>query len=305
MGLARKSTRWRDTERLPERLDDAFRYFYPDASNRGYRPDVVDFFSALRTYIDVGAGMRGGFQDAPELFRSLKFAIAQLLVDHIREADTRLQKGHPFLERVVQLGNIVVTSNWDLVLERYAMLHSVPLRLSGFQRTGEFILLKLHGSMDWCAVGRRPRRYGDSQYASLREGIGTGPYRVRLPRNQDAVVRIRALERWNSAWSSISSRALDLHMVTMARGKAGDLGPLQEIWRDAYSALSRASRLDIVGYSLPEDDIEIRTLLRAAIHRGTGPTRLSTHNPAPDVHERVWRYLSRSAVPNYQAISPL
>jgi hypothetical protein len=94
-------------------------------------------------------------------------------------------------------------------------------------------------------------------------------------------------------------------MVTMARGKAGDLGPLQDIWRDAYGALSRASHLEIVGYSLPSDDIEIRTLLRAAILRGDGPRRLVSRNPAPDVHERVWRFLSRGAEPNYQGIPPL
>jgi hypothetical protein len=94
-------------------------------------------------------------------------------------------------------------------------------------------------------------------------------------------------------------------MVTMARGKSGDLGPLQEVWRDAYGALSRASRLEIVGYSLPDDDIEIRTLLRASILRGDGPSRLVTRNPATDVHERVWRFLSRQARPDYQGIAPL
>jgi hypothetical protein len=75
LDLAKRSKRWKDTERLPDRVDTAFKYFYPDAANKGYRPDVVDFFSALRTYIDVGAGLRGGFTDAPELYRSLKFAI--------------------------------------------------------------------------------------------------------------------------------------------------------------------------------------------------------------------------------------
>ena len=303
--LAKRSTRWRDTERLPERVDDAFRYFYPDAVNAGYRPDVVDFFSALRTYIDVGAGLRGGFTDAPELFRSLKFAIAQMLVERIRDIEDELAAGHPYLERVVQPGNVVVTSNWDLVLERYAALHDVPLRLTGYDK-GEFVLLKLHGSIDWCAVGRRSRRYADAAYASLHERLfGARSYRIQLPTGPEELVRVRALEGWRNGWSRISSRSLDLHMVTMARGKAGDLGPLQEIWRDAYSALTRASRLEIVGYSLPDDDIEIRTLLRAAIKRGSGPRRLITRNPAPDVHERVWRLLSRSAEPNYQAIKPL
>lgn len=303
--LARHSKRWGVTERLPERVDAAFKYFYPDAANKGYRPDVVDFFSALRTYIDVGAGLRGGFKDAPELFRSLKFAIAQLLVEGIRNVEGKLQTGHSYLERIVKPGNIVVTSNWDLALERYAALHSIPLRLTGYSKN-EFVLLKLHGSIDWCAVGRRSGRYTDASYASLRERLfAPSTYRLTLPTEPEELVRIRALEGWRSGWSRVSSRALDLHMVTMARGKAGELGPLHEIWRDAYSALSRASRLDIVGYSLPDDDIEIRTLLRAAIQRGAGPRRIVTRNPAPDVHERVWRLLSRNAEPNYQAIRPL
>jgi hypothetical protein len=305
LALAGRSKRWSQTERLPARIDAAAKFFYPDAENKGYRPDVVDFFSALRTYIDVGSGLSGGFRDAPELFRALKFAIAQVLIDGTRDIDMKLQAGHRFLDRIVQPGNVVVTSNWDLVLERYAALRQVPLRLTGYDKS-EFVVLKLHGSVDWCTSGRRSRRYTDSNFATLTEQLfATSPRRLRVPQARDTVIRIRALEDWPRAWSTVSSRALDLHMVTMARGKGGDLGPLQEVWRDAYGALSRASRLELVGYSLPDDDIEIRTLLRASILRGTGPRTLITRNPSPDVHERVWRFLSREARPDYQGISPL
>jgi hypothetical protein len=303
LDLARRSKRWSQTERLPNRIDAAAKFFYPDAENKGYRPDVVDFFSALRTYIDVGSGLSGGFKDAPELFRALKFAIAQLLLDATRDIDARLEAGHPFLNQIVRPGNVVVTSNWDLVLERYAALHDVPTRLTGYDPS-EFVILKLHGSIDWCTAGRRARRYTDSSYAALTEQLfATSPRRLRVPQARDTVIRIRALEDWARVWSTISSRANDLHMVTMARGKSGDLGPLQAVWRDAYGALSRARRLEIVGYSLPDDDIEIRTLLRASILRGSGPTTFITRNPAPDVHERVWRFLSRDARPDYQGIS--
>jgi hypothetical protein len=82
------------------------------------------------------------------------------------------------------------------------------------------------------------------------------------------VLRQRALERWTSAWRVVSGGASEPHMVTMARGKAGDLGPLRDVWRDAYGAISRARRLEVVGYSMPPDDIEIRTLLRAGVQRG-------------------------------------
>ena len=50
-------------------------------------------------------------------------------------------------------------------------------------------------------------------------------------------------------------------MITMARDK-------REVWRGAYGAISRAETLEIVGYSIPPDDIEIRTLLRAGLQRG-------------------------------------
>lgn len=76
---------WLIRERLAHRLHDAFEFFYPDAEYEGFRPSVVDFFSALRTFLDVGSGLRGTrFTDAPELYRVLKLAIANLLVDKLR-----------------------------------------------------------------------------------------------------------------------------------------------------------------------------------------------------------------------------
>jgi hypothetical protein len=92
-------------------------------------------------------------------------------------------------------------------------------------------------------------------------------------------------------------------MVTMVTGKSDDLGPLREIWRDAYRALSRASTLEIVGYSMPGDDVEIRTILRTGIQRGPQNPRVVVKNPAPDVHHRVRAYLLRTAKSDYLPIA--
>ncbi len=263
-------TQWLQSKELPRRVRDAIRYFYPDGTIPGFRPDVVDFFSALRTYIDVGAGLVGGFKDAAALFRDLKFAIAHLLVERIRAVDQGLSEGHDYLDQVVRPGNIVTTSNWDLVIERYAHLKNTPLRYSGNRET-ELVLLKLHGSIDWC-LGADRAGYPDGDYAALTEQVFSArPYRRRVPKAANTIVRVRAMESWSDAWRKIKSRADELFMVTMARGKSGDLGPLIGIWKDAYAALSRARVLEIVGYSMPPDDIEIRTLLRAGAQRGGGP----------------------------------
>jgi hypothetical protein len=303
--LARRKRRWGTSEKLPKRVLEAFKYFYPDARHKGYQPDVVDFFSVLRTSVDVGAGFSGGFHDAPDLYRSLKFAIAHLLTERLRDVDTTLKAGHEYLEKVVQPGNIVVTLNWDLVIERYAQLREVPIRHAGHD-DHSLVIHKLHGSVDWCGGPSMASSYADSNYAVLSERLfSPTTYRMSLPpkaEREGAVFRIRALENWGGAWRQITSRANDLHMVTMARGKAGDLGPLQSIWRDAYGAISRAQNLEIVGYSLPPDDIEIRTILRAGIRRGRETIRVTVRNPAPDVHERVRRTCCKAQT---RSIKPL
>lgn len=83
LDLAKRAPRLKKAA-LALRLERAFEFFYPDAVHEGYMPDVVDFFSSLRTYLDVGAGLPGGFADAPALYRSLKSAIAQLLLVRTR-----------------------------------------------------------------------------------------------------------------------------------------------------------------------------------------------------------------------------
>jgi hypothetical protein len=303
-----RDERWRHSGGLGESLKRAFQLFYPDGGNKDFRPDAVDFFSTLRIYIDSAEGFPGGLQDAPELLRKLKFAIARDLVQRFKSGETRLRaEGHSYLDEVVQAGNIVVTSNWDVAIERYAQLKGVPVRFTGYE-SGELVVLKLHGSADWtlCELGL-PR--GDEDYAMLSERITSGRgYTAPIPpksQRKNLILRSRVLENWNRGWSFLSSRAPEPHMVTMVRGKSGDLGPLESTWRDAYAAISRARELEIVGYSMPDDDTEIRTLLRTGLQRGTQHPRILIRNPAPDVHDRVRRFLDHRAASDYRAIDSI
>jgi hypothetical protein len=307
LDLASRPGRWRSEEKLPERLGAAFAYFYPEAEFDGYRPDVVDFFSTLRTYVQIGSELAGGLGDAPALERSLKFAIAQLLIEAGRRCEHTLRGGHPFLDEMLRPGNIIVTSNWDLVLEWYAQQRGIPLRLSG-SRTDEIVLLKLHGSIDWCLGQHMLPGRSPAKYALLSERLfGSRPYRPAVPpppARTDVPVRIRVLEEPLPAWNlMLRKRASELLMVTMAHGKSGDIGPLRSVWRDAYGAISRAQRLELVGYSMPADDTEIRTLLRAGVQRGRGLDEVVVRNPTPEVHERVRRYLDRRVRSDYRGIA--
>lgn len=299
---------WRHSGPLKS-LPAAFKFFYPDGGSKDFRPDAVDFFATLKSYIETAEGQPGGLKDAPELYRALKFAIARILIERIRQCDERLARGnHVYLDRVVRPGNIAVTSNWDVVLERYAWHRGIPVRWTGYDPK-EFVVLKLHGSVDWTLChGALPK--GDADYAVLREQLTSGrTYTVGLPTpgadRDRTVFRTRVLNRWSEAWRFLSSRTTEPHMVTMARGKAGDLGPLEGVWRDAYAAISRAKTLEIVGYSMPHDDIEIRTLLRSGVRRGTPKPKIVVRNPAPDVHDRVRRFLDHTVTSDYQPVNTI
>ncbi len=76
------------------------------------------------------------------------------------------------------------------------------------------------------------------------------------------------------------------------------------MWNNAYTALSAASELTIIGYSLPQDDVEIRTLLRAGVSRGTTEPKVIVQNPEPSVHIRVRTYVSRTAESDYRSFRP-
>jgi hypothetical protein len=293
--------------KLEPRLARAFEYFYPDAVHEGYRPDVVDFFSSLRTYLDVVTGLPGSFEDAPNLYRHLKSAIAHLLIEGARDCADALKRDHSYLKEIVQPGNVIVTSNWDPLIERYAAEHSVPVRLHGTGDDNELVLLKLHGSIDWCLGQHMTQDPSLKNYARLNERLNPArEYRPKLPTKrarENRLLRIRMLDKWSSAWLMVRSRASEPHIVTMVRSKAGDLGPLRGVWRDAYGAVSRARRLEVVGYSMPPDDVEIRTILRAGVQRGTGLNGVIVRNPTPDVHIRVRQFLDLNVASDYRGVS--
>src|SRR4051812_47612540 len=90
MSAYKKGPPWRHSGPL-KRLPEAFKFFYPDGNNKDFRPDAVDFFSTLKSYIETAEGLPGGLKDAPELYRALKFAIARILIERLRQCDKKLE----------------------------------------------------------------------------------------------------------------------------------------------------------------------------------------------------------------------
>jgi hypothetical protein len=300
IAVAAKSTSRAPT---PDALRDAFAALYPDGKKKEFLPETVDFFSVLQAYIDIGApGLAGvRLKDANELRRDLKMAIVRLLIDRHREAEAgSTLTGNIYLDQVVREGSVVITTNWDIMIERYAAQNGVRVRRSGEPGENYLLLLKLHGSIDWTTWGTAKHRENEDDFALLRG------HRLRLtPKatsEPNEIVRVKAIENWSRSWQMLASRLTEPFLVTMYHGKGNELTSLSTIWGDAYNALSRAKQVSIVGYSLPADDLEIRTLLRAGLTRGQQKVRVVVKNPSPDVHARVRQHIEVNAESDYASV---
>jgi hypothetical protein len=290
---------------IDRKLREAYQYFYPEEA-RGFVPDVVDFFSVLRAYEDVAvqpdgtARFPGGFK-YPALLTELRLIVVRLLCDRLRQIQIP-PEGWPGIEQMLRPGNVIITSNWDTFIEWYAHCRRIRLRLGGWPEDATLTLLKLHGSVDWTEQTNRKASYADDDYAVLRELQNTRPYPIKI--KQGDVLRVRAVENMSKSWQFIKARTARPHMIMMSQGKTTDLAPIQSMWDDAYTALCAARELTIIGYSLPHDDVEIRTLLRAGVSRGSVHPRVIVQNPEPGTHVRVRTYVLRDAESDYRAFSP-
>jgi len=233
--------------------------------------------------------------------------VVRLLCDRLRNLAIP-DNGWTNVDNIVKPGNVIITSNWDPFVERYAEKRGVRLRLGGYPDSRTLTLIKLHGSVDWTEPGFRNVGYADADFAVLRELQNT-PRRWPIQIDPDDMLRIRAVENLSKSWQFIKARTSRPHMIMMTQGKTVDVERIQSMWDDAYVALCAAREVRIIGYSLPDDDVEIRTLLRAGVKRRTSGQKSSAakvivHNPEPPVHVRVRTFVSRAIESDYGSFSP-
>ncbi len=302
--LASAKPAWGVSKDLEARLDDAYGFFYPDKGS-GFRPEVVDFFSVLSAYLQIDqGGLPEGFPDRP-LLADLRFAIVHVLCDRLRLLDDAdMRAGHDLVDQMVQPGRVIITTNWDTLPERLAESRGIPYRLSGPPKDAELTILKLHGSIDWLQPPHAKKPVGTIAYASISDLCASQRARRATLNDATPVIRTRVANA-GALWRTIKGAASDPLMLTMTPGKADALGPLLPLWGNAYRALSAAASINVIGYSMPTDDIEIRTLIRAGVLRGEVDPQITVLNPAPDAHTRFRELISREIESEYRPVPPI
>lgn len=298
-----------------KRLKAAITVLYPEGDATGFRPSVSDFFTVLEVVAAVHSRRERLPIDAKTLLDDLRMEIA-LGLHRSLSALSSVDSPHREWLGSPSGPNVIVTSNWDTLLESAAeeanrTVHLLwPRDRNGERRRNlrqsDLVLLKLHGSIDWglnetrAISGIRLADY----YAPLSTPIGDDPVFPAARLAHDQTLRFRSVEgARDDGGTQVGFRPPV--MATMAVGNNVQIDSLGEVWDDAYWSLSRASELDVVGYSFPAEDLELRSLLRVATRQAGHATldpdlKLAIRNPSPEAHERGRTFLGSPIISDYR-----
>jgi hypothetical protein len=212
--------------------------------------------------------------------------------------------------RELQSGDVVITLNWDPLVERtlaedgrwnpfdgYSLKRTFVLRLDspihGHREEeipeteitpSDVRVLKLHGSFGWKS------HYGRLWLESSRF-LDEFPFRfASQSRRQHPLASLRDREEPNFSHDGESE------MVYPSFLKQLDRPFIETIWRLASDALQAAERVDVWGYSLPKSDSAMRTLLNplvARVYRGEAEVHI--HDPSWATRDRWSKFFEGRA----------
>ncbi len=182
-----------------------------------------------------------------------------------------------FVRENLKRGDTLITFNWDLTLER--ALEDLPgdpgflYTYSRHRKNKEFSLLKPHGSVDWFETKR------------LR-GLG---YEKEVDKHDKQLCYYPEFNLGRTP----KLKEIAPVIVPPVSAKEFKYDFLKRTWRWVYKAISSATEIHIIGYSLPKEDQFARLVFRRAIRnniltgvRRTGdPPRIFVANPDGTVEQ--------------------
>jgi hypothetical protein len=173
----------------------------------------------------------------------------RLLTDGLSSIATRKRaEQKPLLRafaRGLEPGDVVVTFNWDTLVERSLVAAGKPISLAGHDPS-RISILKLHGSLSWVKwePGVKPKEPG--HLLRLSPGIGT---------TKDYA--------YADVWDALDTPPLIVPPIAAKRPVRGEF--FTRLWSDAYGAVKTAEKVVVIGYSMPNDDLQARGLIGRAL----------------------------------------
>jgi SIR2-like domain len=238
-----------------KRIHNLLRYFYPGFQKPTLNyPNIEDFLNLVEMaklfnseeFIKSGLWPKRKLEEVQHL--TLK-AVTDYIWDRMQQRQNTEAIG-AFVTEFVRAGDTFITFNWDLTLERaleedrnaLSFWYSYPPSSSEPSVT----LLKPHGSIDWFPTAHLPKgKPRGGAVLSLDDSVSV------FTRFNFADVPKMA-DRTPVIVPPVSAKEFS-HKI------------LKRTWRHIYRAVSRATDLFIVGYSLPKEDQFARLVLGRAL----------------------------------------
>lgn len=198
-----------------------------------------------------------------------------------------------FVKQHLRFTDVIITFNWDITLENALSDRHAPSIYYTYSRKGRkkdhVVVLKPHGSIDWYRKNELPSSAAKESW-KLDDTYVIYPY---------------------SDFSEHPKvRELQPLIVAPLATKEFSADFLKKTWRGLYRAVSDATELIIVGYSLPKEDQFARLVLRRAIRSNLAkekrgekrPLTISVVNPDDTVAVTFTRMAGlKSGIKYYQA----
>jgi hypothetical protein len=262
------------------------RYLYPgfDQALKNY-PNIEDFLNLLEmakafnseefVRSEPFSGKR-----IKEVERTVLRSLTAFLWNAMQSKDA-LKPIRRFAEKEVRLGDVAITFNWDIGFEQALYMdRKEPSFHYSYSRDldqKQVFLLKPHGSIDWFKKKDLPNSGEGHDYLTLDKKL--------------------AIFKHFDFSDNPELKALLPVIVPPVSSKEFRYRALKRTWASIFRAVSQATDLHIIGYSLPREDQFARFVLRRAIRNNLlnvekgKKAQLKVRIVNPD--ETVWTTFSR------------
>lgn len=263
--------------RHPDRLGEedianvhnAISWFYPEFRPLAHAPAYPPF----EEFLSLVVASEGLPSFETGYWERIRRSALRRLTDYFTRSLPAAENDPLLLEFASRLrpGDVVVTFNWDNLVERALLRLGRPISLD---QTGpdRVSLIKLHGSINWVRAAPPWKLDGPVAVAEL----GHGVYRTLdyLPYD---------------VWDALDSPPLIVPPIASKAPLADEF--LNPLWWQAALAIRASETLSVIGYSLPDQDLQARALICTSCQARTRGYRIV--DPNPEVAARYRRWLGR------------
>jgi len=298
---------------LKSEFDKVVRFHHPTWNGRPETlPDIEELLTELAANQDLLSTLRPQGPFKPEKLRGINDRLLVAIAAWFHRIHARgIKNASALRKKLLQRLNepeysIIISFNWDLEIDR-ALFESKSARNMrenyGLDRSRlpNLTLLKPHGSLNWF-----PSTTGKYLKSDLSELLWE-------PRDKsgEQFEQIYCFQRWGRPKSHHGRRYVPW-IVPPTHLKRFEHPMLQCVWANCVEALSRASKIYFLGYSLPPADWHSGYIFRCGYHnqmeglpmdrdkperaKATGPARTIVVNPDNAALRRIESVVGRECV---------